>query len=675
MQQTNRTILFEELNGGRENIISMIHQSEQQESLTDEDILAIHDKLLVTSFQEAVKKFEPQIFMRLDTDKQSVGYTRSITAKDEGFQAILLCREDGFFEALRELMENKRRRHFVITSFQSFSGRILPSAPPEPFLAKRKEMLAAVCRKHFKKAERLRKELVRDYDDGIFLVKTFLAQLYAYMTENEKHGTKHCFVVGADGTGQVHPVEISEHFKSQSSCTEEEELRYFQFLQEHIDEENLKNRNLMVLLLNLACPPKKENAGILKDYYNSYLDFYRVMLEKFWWEAKPLLEALLGIKNFFEQYTVAEGGMRPSLLITNINPDFIRQQTQKEAFRLYLESVNEKNDYKDTIWYAVLPGAPFEGKKKKLVRERFQASSEAHAYAANDSDDLCMLMELLSRYRVQSFVSAQPAAESTFHSFVEAGMDQWQDTFAFLKNVEQSEFLIPCYPNFTVIPRAYSMLILGYETDYDPVSGRIQVGKAKKFWFDDLNVEASYIAAGLTAACQCPDYLKQYHKRYVRDGVPGIAYRLCEGEHNHLTVTQMFKEVASYPAALLLEIEKYSHGMVFAPWNGKVAAVTDRVFSYRPGSPDHIATQQTMTYVERTIRHATQDFKEHLIREFFQERPGSVIAGWKEEPDCVNAVIKSGEDLKYRITEENHTCRFEINFREVKKADIVATNQ
>lgn len=675
MQQTNRTILFEELNGGRENIISMIHQSGQQESLTDDEILAIHEKLLVKSFQEAVAKFEPQIFIRLDTDTQSVGYTRSITARDEGYQAIPLCREDGFFEALSEMMENKRRHRFVITSFQSFSSRILPSAPPEPFLAKRREMLAAVCRNQLKKAERLRRELVRDYDDGIFLVKTFLDQIYTYMTEQEAHGTKHCFVVGTDGNGQVHPAEISEHFKQQSSCTREEEQRYFQFLQEHMDEDSLKNRNLMVLLLNLACPPQKENVGILKDYYNSYLDFYRVMLERFWWEAKPVLCALLGIKNFFEQYPVAESGMRPALLIANTGPEFIKQQTQKEAFRLYLESVNEKNDYKDTIWYAVLPGAPFEGEKKKLVRERFQSSSEDHTYAANDSNDLSLLLELLSRYRVQCFVSAQPVAESTFHPFVEAGMDQWQETFGFLKNVEQAEFLIPCYPNFTVVPKAYSMLILGYETEYDPVAGKIRIGKAKKFWFDDLNVEASYIAAGLTAACQCPEYLKQYHKKYVRAGVPGVAYRLCEGEHNRLTVTQMFKEVVSYPAALLSEIEKYSHGMVFAPWNGKVAAVTDRVFSYRPGSKDLISTQQTMTYVERTIRHATQDFKEHLIREFFQERPGSVIAGWKEEPDCVNAVIKSGEDLKYRITEENHTCRFEISFREVKKADVVATNQ
>ena len=63
MEQTNRTILFEELNPHKPSLLTMIGDVKEQESLTDERIHQIHRQLEVQSFQQLIEKFEPGIYM------------------------------------------------------------------------------------------------------------------------------------------------------------------------------------------------------------------------------------------------------------------------------------------------------------------------------------------------------------------------------------------------------------------------------------------------------------------------------------------------------------------------------------------------------------------------------------------------------------------------------------
>jgi hypothetical protein len=57
------------------------------------------------------------------------------------------------------------------------------------------------------------------------------------------------------------------------------------------------------------------------ENYNHYLDFYKQSKEDFVNVAKPLVEKLLGVKMFFEQYDTDNRGMRPELLVTNCRYD------------------------------------------------------------------------------------------------------------------------------------------------------------------------------------------------------------------------------------------------------------------------------------------------------------------------------------------------------------------
>ena len=62
MEQTNRTILFEEINPEKEDLFSLIGDVRNKQSLTDTEIYTINQKLLVQSFDEFLSKYEPGLY-------------------------------------------------------------------------------------------------------------------------------------------------------------------------------------------------------------------------------------------------------------------------------------------------------------------------------------------------------------------------------------------------------------------------------------------------------------------------------------------------------------------------------------------------------------------------------------------------------------------------------------
>ena len=66
--QTNRTILFEKVNKEKDTILSLIHMQNAKESLSDEEVQAIHRALEVSGFADFVEKFSPAVYMFLDPE-------------------------------------------------------------------------------------------------------------------------------------------------------------------------------------------------------------------------------------------------------------------------------------------------------------------------------------------------------------------------------------------------------------------------------------------------------------------------------------------------------------------------------------------------------------------------------------------------------------------------------
>jgi hypothetical protein len=61
IEQTNRTILFEEINPEKYNILTRIGDTRSVESLTDEKVQEINAALSVDGLDEFMQKFDPKV--------------------------------------------------------------------------------------------------------------------------------------------------------------------------------------------------------------------------------------------------------------------------------------------------------------------------------------------------------------------------------------------------------------------------------------------------------------------------------------------------------------------------------------------------------------------------------------------------------------------------------------
>ena len=73
--QTNRTILFTEMNPERLNLLTLIGDVRGKSSLDDDKVKEINDELLVGSFEEFMEKFSPVVYSWCDAPTGNIQYS------------------------------------------------------------------------------------------------------------------------------------------------------------------------------------------------------------------------------------------------------------------------------------------------------------------------------------------------------------------------------------------------------------------------------------------------------------------------------------------------------------------------------------------------------------------------------------------------------------------------
>ena len=73
--QTNRTILFAEMNPERLNLVTLIGDVRGKNSLDDDKIKEINEELVVSSFEEFLEKFTPVVYSWCDAASSSIQYS------------------------------------------------------------------------------------------------------------------------------------------------------------------------------------------------------------------------------------------------------------------------------------------------------------------------------------------------------------------------------------------------------------------------------------------------------------------------------------------------------------------------------------------------------------------------------------------------------------------------
>ena len=142
--QTNRTMLFEEINPEKLDLLTLIGDAREMDSLDDERVLEVNEHLLVKSFNEFLEKFEPKVYSYFNAANQKVKYTLK---KPEGIPEELITEikiDNGntFFKMLNTLIEtrNSQGNKNVDFKFENILELISPKKVIEDIKQIRKEI-------------------------------------------------------------------------------------------------------------------------------------------------------------------------------------------------------------------------------------------------------------------------------------------------------------------------------------------------------------------------------------------------------------------------------------------------------------------------------------------------------------------------------------------------------
>lgn len=701
INQTNRTILFEEINSEKLDLLTLIDEIGNFESLEDEKIKEINNHLLVKSFDEFLEKFEPKIYSYYDANSKNIMY---LLEKPEGIPKefvteISIDKGNTFFKMLNTLIDSRKSQgnKNVDFKFENILELISPKKVMEDIKQIRKEIAYT-----FSKYEELDDNNPKKLELGDKLNQKFEEASYNYnnvlgMLPLAIEDIKTRLLIENDNStlatdkiklgmlqigekGELEVIEYKQEISSDLVLIEEknstELVEAFKYDYESVTEQS--NAYMKDLIVRTFVPLAKGIVDVDLEQeiqnYNNYLEFYKIAQENFIKVAKPLVEKILGIKMFFEQYDAKIAMMQPALLITNIKADMLIRGENKEKLKAYLNTVNSKNDFENTVWLGIYPNVDLDVKKSSgKIRERFKGSQNNGVEKnKNNIETLSNLMTVLGSYKIQLFFNFEGNSETTFDDVATKGIEKYLEKTKILENQRYSEYLVPVIPNFTIIPKDKSGVILDAKMKYENEIAKLSKEKEDllQFWIEGVYIDGSYIAAGIIASMQCPSYLKERFAN-TSPNYPGVRFDIEAEDNAYKVKTTMAKEISGYTNSLKDKINQFNYGFIFSSDSvqvnkEKIKNIT--VYKARTlsrndeGMYESVYKTLTTTYIERILRYATMDFKEDKLNNFFSTNPLSQKSIWLKDRKFVNSIMQKGDDISHMIDEENGICQLNITF-------------
>ncbi|MCT6815502.1 MAG: transcriptional regulator [Lysinibacillus fusiformis] len=711
INQTNRTMLFEEINPEKLDLITLVGDVKGIDSLSDEKIKEINQSLLVKSFDEFLDKFSPTVYSFYNAANQKVMYTLK---KPEGIQddcisEIAIDQNNDFLKMLFTLIDTKRSQGIanVDFKFENLLDMISPKKVMDDIRQVRKEIhylygeydkLDEGDPKKLDTGDKLNlmfEVASRNYNNVMAMLPLAIEDIKTRLLlgASQDEGESEKLQIGTLSIGDKGELKIIEAPQTNSAelMVIEENSNYglstvFEEDYEAITESPSSYVKDLVVRTFSPLPAIKAEFDVETEVqnYNTYLEFYKDAKDEFVKTVKPLVEKLLGIKMYFDQYATKNKGMQPSLIVTNTKLDMLVKSNNLPRLRTYLNTVNSKNDFTDTVWYGIVPALELEASgKMKVSRSRFKGNDKVTKQEGNTMESLSILLDTIKDYKVQIFFNFMAEEETTFNGIATAGIDRLIDKCSVLVRKDYSEFAIPCLPNFTIIPKDKSGVVI--DTRMHTTENGARLSKEKedilKLWIEGVYVDASYVAAGIVSAYQCPEYLKESF-RNVKRNYPGVRFDIEAGDNSLRAVTTMAKEISGFTNNIKDAINSRSFGFVFSSENAqlqdkdirRITVYKARSLAMEEDGFDSIYKTQVSTYIERILRFQSGDFKHENIVRFFSNNPSSQKSKWLNDKGHVNSIIHDGDDIGYIIDEKTSLCQIDLVFNgNVKNLEVTIT--
>ncbi|MDR1548422.1 MAG: transcriptional regulator [Hungatella sp.] len=713
IKQTNRTMLMEVINPDKQDLLTLIGDVRGVESLSDEKIKEINDYLMVRSFDELLEKLAPKVYCYFNANNQKVTYQlkRPEQVPEELLTEIPLNRQNEFMGMLMTMVEAKRSegKTNVDFKFEKLTDMISPRKVMDSIRQNRKELqytygeYARLDEGDPKKkdlADRLNimfEEASANYNNIMALLPLAIEDIKTRLLLGDGGDKKDSapLALGILSMGEQGELKVLEAPKVETTALaaidDHVNAGLIEALKEDYEAINDESNDYVeALVARTFCPLSSTmESGIDLEAevanYNFYLAFYLESKDAFIKTVKPLIESLLGVWCYFEQYPKKLKGMRPSLLVTNISNEMLAKSSNIPRLITYLTTVNAKNDFANTVWYAIMPNVSLDqNSRMKLTRERFQGNSREEKNGSNSMESLTRLLDVFKDYKVQCFFSYVADDSTTFNALATEGISRYEDRCAPLLGKNTSEFAIVCLPNFTIIPKDKSGVIL----DSRMIVGENQAAvlsqekeDVMKLWIDGVYVGAAYVAAGIVSAWQCPECLKA---KFGPDAkfdmeLPGVRFDIEAGSHSLIVSTTMAKEITGFTNSIKTDINRKNFGFIFSSENAsykgnditKIMVYKARNLMTDGSMFEPIYKTQVTSYIERVMRHGTGDFKEDSIAQFFSNNPNSQKSRWLSGREYLNGIFGTRDDISSTINEETGFCTLDITFNgNVKNLEV-----
>ncbi|MDR2022492.1 MAG: transcriptional regulator [Hungatella sp.] len=700
--QTNRTLVFDSFNPEKLNILTLVGDVRGMDSLSDEHIKRIHEELLVRSYDEFEKKFEPKAYSVFDTKTRRV---RHSLTKPEGIPDYLvteipLNKHNSFFKMFTGLVDHKRAlgTKNAEYGYDSELNGITPGKEMEDILQIRQELQYSYAqyvaledgdpqkRDLGDKLNELLEEVNVNFNNVFNMLAIAIkdCETRLLLGRQESDGKSEKIAAGIlrmGDNGELKVLEAPKVDETSLSLTDNPGNQgLVEVLEKEYEEVSGEEASdyIKALVVRTFCPltsVTEQEIDIQKETenHNAYLELYTEMRNDFIKTVKPLLEKMMGVREFFEQYTVKGKGMRPSLLITNVSPEMIAKSNNLPCLLTYLNTVNTKNDYENTVWFSIFPNLSLSRTAGiKTHREHFAGNKKVENADVNTMETLGQLLNVLYEYGIKTFFSFEIREETTFNRIATDGINAFVNRCEPLQDKSYSAYAVPCLPNVTVVPKDKSGVITGALMVAD--GEQVYLSKEKedimRLWIEGVYISAAYVAAGIMAACQCPEYLKEHFAKNVHPELPGVRYDIEAGNNALVTKTTLAKEITGFTSSVKAEINNKNFGFIFASENAKYnGQPVDRLTVYKARSLAYDGTEfepifqtQVELFFNRVFRQETGDYKQDNIVSFFSTNPSSQMSKWQKQKDYVNAVIQKGDDIKYTLDEANGICDIEFVF-------------
>ena len=699
--QTNRTILFAEINPERLNLLTLIGDVRGRNSLDDDKMKEINEVLVVKSFEEFLEKFSPVVYSWCDASSSAIRYSLVKPENIPGscITEIPINESNDLLNMLITLLDAKGAQGLMNVEFK-FS-KVLDMISPKKIMEDIRQVRREIQYTYGKYAELdegdpkkldLGDQLNCQFEKASQNYNNVLAMLplaiediktQLLLGDQESGGTGTDFKAGLlsmGDDGELKILEMKQEESTQLAVVDDKvNTSLMETFREDYDALNEDPSDYVRdLVVRTFCPLSSTMESMVDrevevKNYNHYLEFYKKSKDDFVKAVKPLLEKILGVKTFFDQYQVKEKGMEPQLLITNTALDMTVKASNLPRLLAYLNTSNDKNEFDNTVWFGIVPDVELnQAGGAKLKRLRFAGNQKVERPGMNSMESLASLMNAIYPYRITTFFSFAAGEETSFSSIATEGISIFKDRCTPLMKKDYSEFVVPCIPNATVIPKDKSGLILDKKMVIDE-EGRVSLSEEKedlmKMWLEGIYVGAAYEAAGIVAAWQCPEYLKQrFHNTSME--YPGVRFDVEADDNSLLAATSMTKEISGFTNAIKNSINHTGFGFVFtsdnAQYKGKeiknIRVYKARNLLSNGNEFEPIYKTMVLTYIERMLRFYSGDFKQDKILKFFSNNPSSQKSRWDADRQYVNSILQDGDELDFSIDEKYGLCNVLVTF-------------